>query len=316
MAEDNKKKMKAELSVSPFAEMDKKTEAWVKSIPALEKVFKPIQHVEAVELDKRKWSASKLKEALAGLARYDLKILAQRAATHQKAHQKQGPKALQAAEKQLPVDYKAISKELIKKASLAIEEVANDKGNNKRALKDGKAALKKAVGLDEKSIFAEPADLAGQAMAHLANKLEELLEQEGTTGKEAAKARGQAAKEMAEADKLFEASAREAEAAVEMLRGLRKTIKDDAAPELCAFREKVKKADAKLKPFQQALARFGKEMDAALAAAKDGKADVAAVRKLANELVKTSKESAAAKAAMAEMKSLKTEFDKVEQKLK
>ncbi len=315
MADDVKKKMKAELDVSPFSEMDKKTADWVKSIPALAKVFKPIQYVEAVELDKRKWSASKLKDALAGLARYELKILAHRAATHQKAHQKQGPKALQAAEKQLPADYKEISKELIKKASLAIEEVANDKGNNKRGLKDGKAALKKIGALDEKKIFAEPADMAAQAMDDLADELEYLLKQEDKGGKMAARALQAATKQIAQADKLFEDSSREAEAAVELLRGLRKSIKDDAAPELCAFREKVKKADAKLKPFQQALVRFGKQMDGVITATKSGKLDSVAARKFADELGKISKEAAATKAALTEMKTLKTEFERVEKKL-
>lgn len=54
MAASDKKKMNAELNMSPYAEMNRKTAEWVKSIPALDKVCKPVQYSEFTELDKRK----------------------------------------------------------------------------------------------------------------------------------------------------------------------------------------------------------------------------------------------------------------------
>jgi len=312
MADTDKKKMKAELNVSPFAEMDRKTADWVKSIPALEKVFKPIQYSEFAELDKRKWSASKLKDALNGLARYDLKILAHRAAIHYKTAQKKGPLGQQAAEKQLPADYKEIRKDLLKKVALAVEEVVSDKGNNKRGLKDGKAALAKLDGINEGKIFAEPATMAAKAMAKLAKGLDAA----GDDGKAAAKALTDAGKEMAAADKVFEDNAREAQAAVALMRRVPKSIKDDAAPELRGFADKVRSVDGTLKAFEDAMDKFGKEMDAALAATKAGKPDAKAAAALARELGNSSTETKKAVAVMKDLKTLKTEFAKVEKLLK
>jgi len=312
MADSDKKKMKAELNVSPYLEMDRKTADWVKSIPALDKVFKPIQYSEFAELDKRKWSASKLKDALDRLARYDLKILAHRAAGHYKAAQKQGPKGQQAAEKQLPADYKEIRKDLLKKASLAIEEEVSDKGNNKRGLKDGKAALAKLKGIDARKIFAEPATMAEGAM----KKLARALDAAGDDAKAAAKALTDAGKEMAAADKVFEDNAREAQAAVTLMRKVPKSIKDDAAPELRTFADNVKRVDGTLGAFEDAMDKFGKEMDAAVAAAKAGKPDARAAAALAKDLGNSSTETKKAEAMKKAIGPLEAEFAKVEKLLK
>jgi len=312
MADADKKKMKAVMNANPFSEMDRKTADWIKSIPALEKVFKPIVFSEMVELDRRKWSASKLAEALGGLARYDLKILANRAATHYKATQKQGPKGQAAAEKQLPADYKETRKELLKKASLAIEEVVSDKGNNKRGLKDGKAALARLDAIDAKKIFAEPATLAAKAMARLAKALDAA----GGDSKAEARAMTDAAKDMAVADKVFEDNAREAQAAVSLMRKVPKSIKDDAAAELRAFAEKIRKVDGSLGAFEDAMDKFGKEMDAALAATRAGKPDARAAAALARELGNSSTETRKAEAVMKDIRPLKAEFAKLEKLLK
>jgi hypothetical protein len=312
MADADKKKMKAELNASPFAEMDKKTADWIKANPALKKVFLPIQYSQMVELDKRKWSASRLKDALDGLARYDLKILAHRAAVHYKAAMKQGPKGQLAAEKQLPGDYKETRKELLKKASLAIEEVVADKGNNKRGLKDGKAALKKLDGIDERKIFAEPANLASRAMKDLSRALTAA----NGDARQEARALTEATREMTAADKLFEDHAREALAAVSLMRGLPKSIRDDAAPELRAFRDMVKNVDGTLAAFEAAMDRFGKEMDGAIAVTKAGKPDARDADRLAKELANTSAEARTVQAVMKDMKMLSKEFDKVEKLLK
>lgn len=312
MADDSKKKMKAELNASPYAEMDPKTAKWVKSIPALDKVFKPIQYSEMVELDRRKWSGRKLSDALDGLARYDLKILAHRAAVHYKTTQKKGPLGQLAAEKELPGDYKDIRKELLKKASLAIEEVVSDKGNNKRGLKDGKAALAKLNGIELNKIFKEPATLAGKAMATLARALEAAA----GDGKAEAKALTAATSAMTAADKVFEDHAREAGAAVSLMQSIPKGIKDDAAPELRTFAKAVTSFKGDFAAFESAIERFGKEMDAAVATTKAGKPDAKEAAKLARDLAATSGETKTADAVLKALKALKPEFAKVEKLLK
>lgn len=312
MADTEKKKMKAVMNANPLSEMDRKTAEWVRSVPALEKVFKPIVFSEMVELDRRKWSAAKLADALDGLARYDLKILAHRAATHCKTTQKHGPKGQLAAERQLPADYKNTRKELLKKAALAIEEVVSDKGNNRRGLKDGKAALARLDALDARKIFAEPASLAAKAMAKLARA----LDAGGGDGKAEAKAMTEAAKEMANADKLFEDNAREAQAAVSLIRRVPKSIKEDAAAELRTFAARVTKVDGTLGAFEDAMEKFGKEMDAALAATKAGKPDARAAATLAKALGNSSTETRKAEAVMKELKALEAEFAKLEKLLK
>jgi hypothetical protein len=121
---------------------------------------------------------------------------------------------------------------------------------------------------------------------------------------------------MTAADKLFEDHAREALAAVSLMRGLPKSIRDDAAPELRAFRDMVKNVDGTLAAFEAAMDRFGKEMDGAIAVTKAGKPDARDADRLAKELANTSAEARTVQAVMKDMKMLSKEFDKVEKLLK
>ena len=75
-----KKSMKAQIVVDPYAEMKKPIADWVKATPAFTKKFKPVKFEDQLELDTRKWSEKKLEKALYALIRYELQLFASQGA--------------------------------------------------------------------------------------------------------------------------------------------------------------------------------------------------------------------------------------------
>lgn len=276
MAATAKKKMKAVLKVEPWAEMDGRRKAWLLSIPAFAKTFKTIEYSEDLELDPRKWDAGKLSKALEELVRYELKLLDVEVGQWQKKVEKKGPLAQRDAEKELPAAYKDIVKDIRKKCSLALDEVAADKGDNSKGLRDGKAALKKLDGVDLHKIFAHPRAATAAAFRDLAAA----LDKSGGDERRQEAAFVAAAKAADNARKEFNGDGRDAHAAVKFLL---KTAADigknkDANPILVKFGKEIESYEKYLALFTYKLEEFEIDLDDAANDIKSRKIDARGAR--------------------------------------
>lgn len=88
MATGFKEKMLAVLDVEATREMRPIDKKFIESNPALKKHYQNFAYKEEVQLDKRKWTAAKLKKDIVGAILYELKILAVQVARIRDAHEK------------------------------------------------------------------------------------------------------------------------------------------------------------------------------------------------------------------------------------
>lgn len=213
MAAEGKKSMTAVLDIDPRTEMDDKVVKWINGHPLLKKEFPNYTYKETLELDPRKWDEKKLRKGLEALVRYELKILAHRVTESWKTVQKEGAKAETSAVKDLAKQYAKIGKEIDNKCSLALEEIAADRPDNKKGLRDGKAALKKLEGADFAKAFSGPRETVTKAFHALSSALAK------ATGNDKAEqaAYVDTAKSIDEARREFDGNAKDAEAAVDFL---------------------------------------------------------------------------------------------------
>lgn len=213
MAGEGKKSMTAVLDIDPREEMDDKVVKWINAHPVLKKKFPNYTYKETLELDPRKWDEKKLKKGLEALVRYELKILSHRVLETWKTVQKEGVKAEINAVKDLTKQYEKIGKEIEAKCSIALEEIASDKADNKKGLRDGKAALKKLESADLAKAFSGPRETVIKAFDTLSSALTKASGND--KGQQAAYA--EAAKSIDEARREFDGNAKDAEAAVDFL---------------------------------------------------------------------------------------------------
>jgi hypothetical protein len=157
MAVINKKKMKAELVLELTSEMDAAVKKWVAADKDRAKLFGKFTWRENPdpELDGRKWSEKKLSKALLVLVRYELKLMATGVAQVHKSVLKK-PDTSDAAYKSLVKIHARASKDMADKCSLAVEEVAGDKGDNTKALKEGKSTLSDLKDISAATLFVKP----------------------------------------------------------------------------------------------------------------------------------------------------------------
>ncbi|RUS59687.1 hypothetical protein EGN72_13395 [Pseudorhodobacter sp. E13] len=311
MAGDLKVKMEAKLKVFPMKEMGKDVTAYMKKNPALQKKFERIEYSEKVELDKRKWTPKKLQDGLAAVARYELKLLAVRAAKMIKDGEKGDPKKL---EKALTKEFEDIKSQILDKASLAIEEVVSDKGDNAKSLKDCKAAFGKLGDVDFANMYKGPRESMVVIFDNLAAALKDAGEQ-----KDGGKAMFSSyLKDIEEITGDFERVGKAANTAIDTLLKAAKTTKADKSvdAELTAFAEKVLKNEGKFtsavdkgKKFSDALEAAAKLMKAGKATEKDAKLQAAVFKKLSGL-------DGSGKDAISLARKLEPEFKKIEKKLK
>ncbi|WP_114287360.1 hypothetical protein [Candidatus Halocynthiibacter alkanivorans] len=157
MAVVSKKKMKAQLVLELTSEMDAAVKKWVVADKDRAKLFGKFTWRENPdpELDTRKWSEKKLSKALLGLVRYELKLMATGVAQVHKKVQKNS-ETDDGAYKALVKIHARASKDMADKCSLAVEEVAGDKGDNTKALKEGKATLSDLKDISAATLFVKP----------------------------------------------------------------------------------------------------------------------------------------------------------------
>jgi hypothetical protein len=314
MAPTAKKKMKAELKVEPWAEMDGKRKDWLLSIPAFKKTFKTIEYSEDLELDPRKWDPGKLSKALEGLVRYELKLLDVGVGQWQKKVAKKGPLAQRDAERALPELYKETVKDIHDKCSLALDELASDKGDNKKGLRDGKAALKKLDDVDLDKIFADPRTATAAAFRDLAAALDKAKEDEKQ--KEAAFVAATKAADAAR--KGFDGAGKDAQAAVKFLLKAASDISKNknANPALIEFGKEIQSYEKHLALFSYKLDEFEVDLDEAANDIKSRKLDAGDARAKASRLASlTSPDKSGGKVEDA-LARLKSSFSAVEKELK
>jgi hypothetical protein len=314
MAPTAKKKMKAVLKVEPWAEMDGKRKAWLLSIPAFAKTFKTIEYSEDVELDPRKWDPGKLSKALEALVRYELKLLDAGVGQWQKKVEKKGPLGQRDAERALPAFYKDTVKEIHDKCSLALDELAADKGDNRKGLRDGKAALRKLDAVDLDKIFAVPRAATASAFRDLAAALDKA----GDDEKQKEAAFTAAAKAADTARKGFDGDGKDAQAAVKFLL---KTASDigknkNANPVLIGFGKEIESYEKYLVLFSHKLDAFEIDLDEAANDIKGRKIDAKDAKVKASRMAgATSLDKSGGKVEDA-LYRLKSSFSAVEKELK
>ena len=193
MAAGDKKKIKAELKAYPLKEMGKEAREFITNSKDLTKKFAPIIWSKDVMLDPRKWTKKSLADGMLAVARYEMKLLAVRAAKIAKDAAAGGdPKK---HEKALSKEYDEVKKQIIDKVSLAVEEVEEDKGDNKKSLKDCKGAFDKLDKVDFDGMYSGPRSLMVDVFSWLEDNLEgaEKKEEEklfAEAGKQPRKTRG------------------------------------------------------------------------------------------------------------------------------
>jgi hypothetical protein len=232
MADAGKKEFVAELNADPRTEMSSDAKKFVKGDKDLTKLIKNFTFQEKVELDPRKWSKNSLNSGVLAVARYEIKIFAVRIGELAKAG---------TVDKGVLSEVKTLhaktQKYIEKKLSLAVEELANDKVDNSKALKNGKAAMEKVDGLQLKNVFSKPRNDIVALMAAISNAKDKGVD---AAIKKAADAVGKLVSE-------FNASGREAESAVSFLL---KLIKDNKSSDTQELKDFAKEAEKKRSVFQ------------------------------------------------------------------
>jgi len=300
-ATDGKTEFTAELDANPLDEMTKQAKDFIDGSKVLKKKFAKITFSQKIKLDAKKWNKKKLNAGMYGAARWELKILAVRVGQYAKEG-----KADDKAEAALCKDYDKIAKEIKKKLSLELEELEKG-GDNKKALKDGKAAFAKLDKIDFKGAFNGPLKSAIDVMKWL---------EKAVSGRNAKNAFTKAAGDMATVSGQFDKVGREANAAVSFLM---KSAKEHAKADdggLQNFAKEIEKSETVFEKFLSEAEAFEKGLDAAEAAIKEGKLDAAGVKDEIRKLERMAGVDKSAQAALQAAKKLKPAFLKIEKSLK
>ena len=272
----DKKELDAALDADPRKEMSSATVKFLKENKDLDKVIKNFTYSEKVSVDTRKMSKKDLLAGVYAVARYEIMIFCVRLNEIAKAGT--ADKGVIAEVVKL---HKKTQKYIDKKLSLACEELNNDKPDNSKALKDGKAAMEK-IG-NEKSVAAiikKATDVAGKLATE------------------------------------FDKTAREASAAIKYLLKVIKGNKGSDTKELADF---SKEADGKTgsfekfvdecKEFEDALDELAKEL-------KTGKMEPRDAKSMADKFKKMTGVDKSAETALKDAQGLKKSFDKIAKALK
>ena len=198
MADTGKSKFALATEVNMFGEMQgKKAPKWLFFAPSGAAKIKPIKFKRSMLLDSRKWKMKDLVDGCYAVARYDIAIFSTHISSVEKKLLENCNKLLKAKHKKLDevtgikdakknkdllklfkaagddinATFEKCAKSIEDKVSLALDEVESDKGDNKKALKNGKNALRKFFGANFKGVFTGPMTTAGAALKNLSSDL-------------------------------------------------------------------------------------------------------------------------------------------------
>ena len=314
MADATGKSMKAELKVDPCAEMDAKTSTWVQGIAAFRKKFKPIVYSRDVVLDARKWDPKKLSKALYALVRFELKVFAVQGSDWAKKVSRGGAKAEAEAIARYSRAYEKLRKDIADKCAAALEEIEADKGDNKRPLKDTRAALAALSGAKPKALFNAPTE----AVVLTFKKLSRDLAAAGDDTRAAARAQKAAQAAIEKVLAAHDKTASDVHEGLAMLQKAAQTIRKtrDASPLLVQFGKALDKISGQMKALQLRIQRFGGALEDAIATVKDQRLSESDAVSQARGFAEFATYDKLATTVLGAVSKLNTAFAKIEKELK
>lgn len=346
----DKKEFTAELNADPLKEMTKPAQDFIKGEAELSKAFVKITYKEKVSLDPRKWNKKDLDDAVHAVARYELKQLAVRVGeaekkakdedkkgkgegTADKGAKNKGAKGGGKADKgakggkggkagkegqvdkkvveQLKKEYGNIVKAIEKKVSLALEDLASDQEDNKKAMKDGKAAFAKLDKIDFNGAFAEPQ----KELARVLSELEAGIQGSGKQATIPPAALNAASRLIGNIASGFDKTGREANAAISQLS---KSSKEFKKADSSGFQDlsKVIDGNKEFGKFLDMANKFEGTLGNIEKAVKGGKIGAEDVRSWLRDVQGMNELGKSAKAAQGAAKKLSPKFHSVLKSLK
>ncbi len=307
MAATDKKDYDAKLDADPRDEMSSGAKKFLKSNSDLDKVVGNFKYSEKVSLDPRKWSKKDLEAGVLAVARYEMKLFAARFDALAKAG-----KVDKSVIDEIKKLHGKTQKSIDKKLSLAVEELANDKGDNKKGLKDCKAAFDKLARIDFDDIYSIPRSMLEDLFDDLGNNLDDADE------KRKAKYLADALKNLGEAQDEFEKTGKAAENAVDTLIKAAKTTKanKNVDPEFTAYADIVLKQETKITSVLDNMKRFSAAVANAEKVLKSKDLDAKQAKDQARAFKSLSNLDGSAKDTLKSLSKLESDFDKIAKKLK
>ncbi|MEM8577362.1 MAG: hypothetical protein AAGF60_05885, partial [Pseudomonadota bacterium] len=258
----------------------KKAPLWLAARPKVAAKIKPIPVKSKLEVDPRKWKKKVIEDGVRGVARYELAlfstILGEQAKKLTKEIPEKDHKALKPGDKGLQkpqitaldeaaakaeAAWKKIAVKIADKVSIALEEIASDKGDNTKALAAGKSAIRKFDQLDTSKMFTDPTKGTVVALVALGDALKKNAEDP--------KAWAAAHTALTKVDSDFEKTGKTARNVVKYLKDQGPKIAKDkgAAPELRKVGDLINSNAVKphLTSLDQAVMRFENALEAEIA---------------------------------------------------
>ncbi len=306
MAAGGKKPIKAEMKIYPMKEMDKPSRAAIDGNAKLKKLFAVMTYSEMVEVDPRKWNAKSLAEGMANVARYELKLLATSVSQSVTNDAK-------TFEKEATASYKRYEKIIIDKVSKALDEIKDDKGDNKKAFKEGKDLFEDLDRAGWAKLFADPTKAITDALTLLVRAAEKA----GDNPAGSRKAQLAAQKVVKSEIGNFGKSRSVVNDAVGTLDKLTKELRknDEVAPELTEFGKILTKHGKVFDTVLDECNAYEKVLQEIDKALEVDEIDDTDAKKLFIQIRSMSGPEKAAKAAASMGKKLKVEFTAIKKKL-
>jgi hypothetical protein len=313
MADDGKKDITVKVSYKITKEMTigemKKS---LEKIPKLEKELdKSFDFSGKASVDTGKNPKDEVQEKVQIASRWPFQLYLTRLGdAFKKAGKTPSDKDLAEIEKRFIKELDQARKDAKTKCEKMIEEIESGKGDNAKALKDGKAAFDKLDNVDFKSSFDKTQDTIAGALKTLASAL-------GGKG-EAADAVDDARKAVEDANDDFEKEGKAAIKAISLLLQTANKFKNDkkADGDIKSFCALVLKDKASLEGFDKASTAFAKAIDDVIDKLEDKDIDAATAKKLQGDFEKKAKLGDSAKSVVEIVKKLKPKFEAIEKKLK
>lgn len=312
MAAEGNKAMTAKLEADWKKEMRGDVIKWVQSEKDIIKLFpKRLTYSQKVQLNPAKWNEGKLKSALPGVVRMELKQLANRISDAMKLAEK--AKSPKEHNKVVAAVKKAIAvtqSEIEEKCSTLLDELESGVADAKAGLALGKKAMAEVDKLDATKVFSAPLEIAMSSAR--------TIHQAEAKGKDVGAAQNDAKKEIEGAIKFLLDTGKKAQSVAKFLASNGKKMADNPKGEVSAFGKKV--IDKKVMSALQAMDKDIDKLEAELVPyAKDlngGKVDAHKAKLFESKFDKMKGLQKSADSAVAEMKKLQDAFKKVQKDLK
>lgn len=313
MADDGKKDVNVKVSYKILKEMTiGEVKKSLEKIPKLEKELeKSFDFSGKASVDPHKNPKAEMEEKVQIASRWPFQLYLTRLGdAFKKAGKSPSDKDLGDIEKRFIKELEQARKDAKVKCEKMIEEIESGKGDNAKALKDGKAAFAKLENVDFKSSFDKTQDKITDALKDLSKALD------GQGDK--ADAIDDARKAVEDASDDFEKEGKAAIKAIDLLLQTANKYKNDkkADGDIKSFCNQVLKERASLEGFEKNATAFSKAIDGALDELDDKDIDAATAKKLHGDFSKMGKLGDSAKDVVDIVKKLKPKFEAIEKRLK